>query len=153
MAGQVANATSPPNPNAVARDKPAASANPDAIAAFASAYLASGGGSPGEAGIARLYPATVIYYGKTRSRKEVVADKIRYYARWPKRAYQFDPTSLRSAPRPGSPDLTDVTFEYDFQVASGADTRSGRGNTRLTLQANGPGFLITAENGEVLKGR
>ena len=91
----------------------------------------------------------MVYYGKTVPRAIVLADKQRYIARWPRRAYRLDPQTVAVAP--GAAGSQDVTFEYTFEVSDGKRTSAGRGRTRLTLRPSGGGFAIAREEGEVIK--
>ena len=109
-------------------------------------------GSGGVAEISQLLTASVDYYGKQRTRDEVVRDKLRYYAKWPGRTYTLMPETLSVSPAPGLTGGWNAEFQYTFRVSGQKDVRSGRGVARLGLvPAPGSGFLIAAESGEVLE--
>jgi hypothetical protein len=109
-------------------------------------YLPSG--SDGR--IDRLgYEPSVLYYGKPVSRAAVLADKRRYIARWPRRAYRLDPSTVTASANPSGG--YDVTFEYVFEVTDGKRTSAGRGRTRLTVRQSAAGFSILREEGEVIR--
>ena len=78
----------------------------------------------------------------------MLADKQRYVARWPRRAYRLDPGTVAIVP--GSAGTYDATFEYTFEVSDGRRSSSGRGRTRLTLRPSGATFAISREEGEVI---
>jgi hypothetical protein len=106
----------------------------------------------GAADIGRILAATVDYYGKQRTRNEVVRDKLRYYAKWPDRTYALMPETLSVSPKPGQPGQWHAEFQYTFRVGGLKGVRSGRGVARLGLvPASGNGFLIASESGEVLE--
>ena len=104
-----------------------------------------------DADIARLYGARINYYGKRTDRAAVIADKARYYRRWPERSYVLHPDTIKVVPRAGTPNEADVSFEFDFRVARGGEARTGRGRTRLGLTAVDGELVIVAEDGVVLK--
>ena len=62
---------------------------------------------------------------------------------------KLDPATLKIA-RDAS-GLYIVDFEYTFRVAKGADSRAGRGASRLIVDASGPSIQILSENGKVLQ--
>ena len=112
----------------------------------AEVYLPSGA----DGSIVRLaYEPEVAYYGKPTTRADVLKDKQRYVARWPRRAYVLDPATVRVVAGIGGAE--DVAFEYTFEVSDGKRTNSGRGVTRLTLKRAGGGYSIAREEGEVLR--
>lgn len=116
----------------------------------AEVYLESGA----TGGAAQLqYEPQVLYYGKVLGRPQVQADKARYAAKWPRRAYALIPSSLGAVPNPAGGGLMDVSFEYSFEVADGKKTVAGRGRTRLTLRPVGAAFSIAREDGEVIERR
>ena len=60
------------------------------------AYLAlwSRNADVGPAAVERFYAPTVVYYGKSLSRAQVLADKLRYIKAWPERAYREIPGTI-----------------------------------------------------------
>ena len=142
---------SPGSPQQAASTGPASPSQSPAAAItryIADVYLPSGAGD----GAGKLaYEAQVSYYGKTVSRATVLADKKRYVARWPRRAYRLDPATV--AVVPGTVGTYEATFEYAYEVSDGKRTSSGRGRTRLTLRPSGGTFVIAREDGEVIRGK
>jgi hypothetical protein len=138
-----------------ASEVPAAAVAPAAdttarIAQFVSQYLQETGAfAPSGAG--GNYADTVAYYGSQRTRQAVVADKLRYSARWPTRTYALVPGSLKVNPKAQSRGQYDVAFEYTFRVANAKEAKDGRGTTRLVVDMAGKAPRILSEEGEVLK--
>lgn len=93
----------------------------------------------------------VMYYGRWRTKAELVADKLSYYAKWPQRRYVLDPNTLRVTPSTATPGGMDLDFEYTYALSSGARRAEGRGRARLTVVRAGQGIAIVREEGEVLK--
>ncbi|MGE0768504.1 MAG: caspase domain-containing protein [Hyphomicrobiaceae bacterium] len=115
---------------------------------IAEVYLPSGAG---EAGSELTYEPQVSYYGKSVTRSAVLADKRRYVARWPRRAYRLDPGSVSVVP--GRDGAYEATFEYTYEVSNGRRTSGGRGRTRLTLRQSEGSFAIAREDGEVIRAK
>lgn len=98
------------------------------------------------------FAETVLYYGKSTQRAEILADKRKYYARWVTRSYTLIPGTLTIGP-PAADGSRSVVFEYDFALRRAgpqATISQGRGRSRLTLKPDSGGFVILAEDGEVL---
>ncbi len=124
---------------------PSASAA-EAIGKFiAEVYLPSGNSG---ASIRLNYEPAVSYYGKTVSNTEIERDKARYVRKWPQRRYSLVPGTLEH--KAAGPGLTDVSFEYLFEVRSGSKSLAGRGRARLRLRAVQGGFALLSEDGEVI---
>jgi hypothetical protein len=97
-----------------------------------------------------LFAPEVKYYNKgVIPREAVLADKESYYKRWPQRRYELIADSVQAAAASG--DSLDITFRYEFQVSRGAETRRGRGVSRLGVQLIDGQFAIISEDGEVEK--
>ena len=119
-----------------------AAAAPDRFIRFARQYL--------QASVP--YAESVVYYKENRARDFVMADKKRYYARWPVHVYTLDPTSLKVRAPSGQANVHEIEFEYDFKVAKGSDARAGRGVTQLTVEEDQQGGMrIIGEDGNVLR--
>jgi Pentapeptide repeats (8 copies) len=100
--------------------------------------------------IRRFYSKKVDYFGQRKvSLDKVAREKARYYSSWPKRHYDLVPGSISIDWQ--SDQVADVTFLYDFEVASPQKgATSGRGRARLTLDLGGVSGLIVREDGEVI---
>ncbi len=110
--------------------------DPDGSAEAISAYLAD----------------PVSYYGKAGvARADVVADKQRYYKKWPERSFELLGDTLSVTPRSGPTGQYDLTFQYTFHVRNGTKAIAGRGQTRLLVEQRSQGPTILAEDGEVLE--
>jgi hypothetical protein len=93
----------------------------------------------------------VLYYGKWRTRAQLISDKQAYYARWPERRYTLDPASLRVERSTATPGGMDLAFEYAFAVSAATRQAQGRGRARLTIVKDGDGIAIVREEGEVIR--
>lgn len=100
--------------------------------------------------IRRFYSKKVDYFGQRKvSLDKVAREKARYYSSWPQRHYDLVPGSISIDWK--SDQVADVTFLYDFEVASPQKgATSGRGRARLTLDLGGVSGLIVREDGEVI---
>jgi hypothetical protein len=101
--------------------------------------------------IAENYAERVAYYGRTLSRSQVVADKLRYNRRWPKRAFVLDRDSVKVIRAGRDENAAEVRFTYDYTVSDARETRRGQGAARLNLTAKDGRLVITAEDGRVLR--
>ncbi|MGH6815025.1 MAG: hypothetical protein ACREC6_04915, partial [Hyphomicrobiaceae bacterium] len=101
--------------------------------------------------LGRLYGPSVDYYQKQQTREQVVADKLRYYQRWPQRRFEVVPGTLTSEAVTGTPKRYAVGFQYTFRATAGSKTSAGRGAVRLVLEARNGGFIILSESGSVLE--
>ena len=101
--------------------------------------------------VALLYGERVGYYGSTLSRKAVTTDKLRYYKRWPERAFVLQEDSIKVSRKSPAAEIADVRFEYTYRVADGRETRRGRGFTELRLTAEDGRLVIVAEDGKVVQ--
>lgn len=75
------------------------------------------------------YADRVIYYGKPMTRREVLADKLRFIRAWPERTYDIAPGSLRTRCNPASCEARAVLL-WSRTSASG---RREQGASALTL--------------------
>jgi hypothetical protein len=121
--------------------------------AFIEDYMRRSAGDVSEAlGYARrLFVGEVGYYGKHLDAEQVLADKRRYFQRWPQRQYRLKPETLRVAC-----DETRATCriagELEFRAADPATARVSSGTAsydlRVVFTAAGP--RIIEENGRML---
>lgn len=99
-----------------------------------------------------LYASTVEYFDSGRlARDRVLRDKKAYFAKWPKRDYKLIRDTLKAKWRPGRSKVLDVSFDYDFDVASIERRSRGRGRAALTLDLTLDGGRITREQGGILQ--
>ena len=131
--------------------KAAAQSLEDKLAGFVRDFYLTG--EPRNRGdLEELYATTVDYFQSGRlARDRVLRDKQAYFAKWPKRDYTLIRDSLRAQWRQGNGKVLDVTFDYEFDVASPARRSRGRGRAELTLDLTLDGGRITREQGIVLQ--
>jgi hypothetical protein len=98
-----------------------------------------------------IYAAKVNYFGKAGTPLEsIVRDKLKYYAHWPSRTYVLQPGTLVVRPLRNRGRVYELTFVYDFQVASGKKRSGGTGYSRLQVDlAEGRGKIVR-ETGKVI---
>jgi hypothetical protein len=102
------------------------------------------------ASLASAYADQVSYYGSLKSRQEVFVDKQRFSERWPERAYDVQPGSLRTQ---CFADGCMVSGMVDWQTRSMPRNASASGAAQFeyrVMPAHGA-FLILSENGFVVK--
>jgi hypothetical protein len=98
-----------------------------------------------------FYGHTVRFHGRTRTLGSVLAEKRRFAARWPERAYRYRPETTRVACEAGGSRCT-VWSVFDFLAA---DPRQGRrsmgiGEHELVISFSGRKPVVVAENSRVL---
>ncbi len=95
------------------------------------------------------YAANLSYYGKPRTLAEVLADKQRYFQRWPERGYRIREGSILAT---CANDNCMVSGIYDWTVRSLARNNQARGVARFsyTISLGQPPKVI-AEDGRVIK--
>src|SRR5215212_5431589 len=98
-----------------------------------------------------FYGPTVTFHGRTRTLDSVLAEKRRFAARWPERAYRYRPETTRVACEAGGSRCT-VWSVFDFLAA---DPRQGRrsmgiGEHELVISFSGRKPVVVAENSRVL---
>ena len=98
-----------------------------------------------------IYSAKVNYFGKPGTPLDkIIRDKLNYYARWPSRTYVLQPGTLAIRALHDGGRVYELTFVYDFQVASGAKRTGGTGYSRLQVDlAEGHGKIVR-ETGKVI---
>lgn len=98
-----------------------------------------------------IYAAKVNYFGKRDTPLDkIVRDKLKYYARWPSREFTLQPGTLAIRPLRNTGRIYELTFVYDFKVASGAKRTGGTGYARLQVDlAEGHGKIVR-ETGKVI---
>jgi hypothetical protein len=101
--------------------------------------------------VGQLYGDRVGYYGSTLSRQAVVADKLRYYKRWPTRTFVLNQDSLKVTRTSVDATKANVRFEYTYSVSDGRETRKGRGVAQLQLTADDGRLVILNEDGKVVQ--
>lgn len=100
-----------------------------------------------------VYDDLVNYYGKVVSREEVIADKQRFAARWPQRAYGISPGTLMVRCDDSSLACT-VSGVTDWAAARNARRATGAASFYYVVRASNDGLLkITEESSKVVHGR
>lgn len=126
-------------------------APPEELAkAFVLGVIASGSLKGGElvSMAEQVYAETVIFYGKTLTRPEVLADKTQYAKRWPLRWSSARPTTIVTNCGPMHCRVTGV---YDWRVSDPKSRKSLKGSATFDYEVEmGAAMRITSENGEVL---
>jgi hypothetical protein len=100
--------------------------------------------------MAYVYTANVAYYGKVKSRQDVLEDKRKFLAKWPSRLYSIRPGSLAVACTPVG-DICNATGIVDFTVSSDVKQIIGNAEFKYQMQMRGEGAFITSEDSEVLE--
>lgn len=111
-----------------------------------------------------LYADEVIFYGKPRSRSEIVTEHHRFTERWPERSYIIQDKSMNAVcgERPGlaqsAPQLSvecvvTGTMEWAHRSLARNAAPSGLASFSYVLQASGNTFVIKGEQGTVLQRR
>lgn len=105
-----------------------------------------------ETDLRRIYSETVEYFGKRGvSLEKVSREKAGYYRDWPERHYALVPGSIAIDWK--SDKIADITFLYDFRVASPKKgAHKGRGRARLRMDLGRTSGVIVREDGEVIQG-
>lgn len=97
------------------------------------------------------YADTVDYYGKIKTLPEVVADKRKYFLRWPERAYTIRSDTLLAT---CANSRCMVSGVYDWIVRSLARNRPSQGAARFTYTITiGTDPKVVAEDGKVISKR
>jgi hypothetical protein len=98
-----------------------------------------------------IYAAKVNYFGKTGTPlAKIVRDKLNYYARWPSREFTLQPGTLAIRPMRGPGRVYELTFVYDFKVASATKRTGGTGYARLQVDLTEGRGKIVRETGKVI---
>ncbi|MEM8687917.1 MAG: caspase family protein, partial [Pseudomonadota bacterium] len=98
---------------------------------------------------ATIYADKVRYYDRGLiSRKRVMADKQRYYRRWPSHSVSRHGDSIKIEQK-GTPRDYSVKVGFKYRVARKAKTASGTGTLELTLRRAGDRFIILSETSRV----
>jgi hypothetical protein len=100
--------------------------------------------------MAYVYTANVTYYGKVKSRQDVLEDKREFLAKWPSRLYNIHPGSLAVTCTPVG-DICNATGIVDFTLSSDVKQIIGSAEFRYQMQMRGAGAFITSEDGKVLE--
>ena len=98
-----------------------------------------------------IYARRVNYFGKPNTAlDQVIKDKLNYYSRWPTRTFTLQPGSLAIRPLRYYGRVYDLTFVYDFQVASATRRSGGTGYARLQVDLGEGRGKIIRESGKVI---
>lgn len=102
--------------------------------------------------VTNTYAGNVSYFGKSLSISEIIADKQRYFERWPERSYRIRDESL--SVRCQTPALCTVAGIYDWAVRSAPRNRQASGTARFSFMIKVDGNpLVLSENSEVINRR
>jgi hypothetical protein len=97
------------------------------------------------------YADTIDYYGSTKSLQEVVADKRRYFQRWPERAYKIRPDTVLAT---CANSRCMVSGVYDWTVRSLTRNRQAQGVAQFTYTiAISDKPKVVAEGGRIVSKR
>jgi hypothetical protein len=98
-----------------------------------------------------IYASKVNYFGKPGTPLDrIVRDKLSYYSRWPSREFTLQPGTLAIRPLRNAGRVYELTFVYDFKVASATKRTGGTGYARLQVDlAEGKGKIVR-ETGKVI---
>jgi hypothetical protein len=106
--------------------------------------------------VANVYTENVTYYGKVRTRQEVLEDKRNFLKKWPDRSYSIRPESLTAVCTLAG-DICTATGIVDFIVSTGAKRIIGSADFKYGMQARDlSGFRdyliwVSNEDGKVLE--
>jgi len=103
----------------------------------------------GPAAMQAYYADQVIYYGKSMSRRGVLADKIRFIRTYPSRSYDIAPGSVRTQCRGGECRARAI-LEWRRSTRAGA-TQSGASELTLVFSAAAGGRIVR-ESARTLRG-
>lgn len=98
--------------------------------------------------VARIYAERVIYYGKPMSQAEVLRDKLRYIAVWPRRNYRIVPgTASATCARHASACRVSGIMQWTRRSRTG---KLSIGRARLILVLNATGRKVFRESAIIL---
>jgi hypothetical protein len=101
-------------------------------------------------GLAALYAAQVDYFGKRLSRDRVLANKRRFFERWPERTYKIQSSYEQCS---ASECLVEGYVQWETRSPARKARASGLADFRFVLMPSGPAFVIRAEGGNVIQRR
>lgn len=100
--------------------------------------------------VTSTYAGNVSYFGKSLSISDIVADKQRYFERWPERSYRIRDESL--SVRCQTFALCTVSGIYDWAVRSVPRNRQASGTARFSFMIKVDGKpLVLSEDSEVIQ--
>ena len=92
------------------------------------------------------------YWGRRNlALREVVRDKLNYFARWPVREFRLLPDTLEISRSRRDPFLYNVRFEYAFRTRRPGRVAEGFGEAQLVLEDLGDRWLVVSESGRVIQ--
>mgnify|MGYP000844860271 CR=1 FL=1 len=98
-----------------------------------------------------IYAPRVNYFGKRNTGLDaIVKDKLGYYSRWPVREFALKPHTLEVRPISIDGQVYELTFVYDFNVASASKRSAGTGYARLQIDLSDGHGKIVRESGKVI---
>ena len=103
-----------------------------------------------QASVDRLYAPVVVYYGKRFSRRDVLADKLRFARHWPIRDYGQEPGSLKkSCSADGAHCILRAVMTWRRESQSHVTT-TGRAQLRLDFETVEGNRKIVRETARIL---
>ncbi len=100
--------------------------------------------------ISAFYPDSLQYFGKIRSKADVMGDKKAFALRWPKRSYSVDGSTI-SASCVGDTCHVSGNVTWNAESPERGKKSVGVALEQFVLSFNGDQLLITEEDGQVLK--
>lgn len=137
----------PPATRAINPTTPA----PDRAVAFVKSLVAehSHGRQDARSLVTGSYAGNVSYFGKSMHVSEIVADKQRYFERWPERSYRIRDESLSVECQTYA--LCTVAGVYDWSVRSVPRNRQASGTARFSFMVKVNGKpLVLSEDSQVI---
>lgn len=139
----------PPSAPPVANPPMSAS---DRAVAFVKSLVAehSNGRQDARSLVTSAYAGNVAYFGKSLHSSEIIADKQRYFERWPERSYRIRDESLSVHCQTFA--LCTVSGIYDWAVRSVPRNRQASGTARFSFMIKVDGNpLVLSEDSEVIQ--
>lgn len=100
--------------------------------------------------VTNTYAGNVSYFGKSLSISEIIADKQRYFERWPERSYRIRDEALSVHCQTYA--LCTVAGIYDWSVRSVPRNRQASGTARFSFMIKVDGNpLVLSEDSEVIQ--
>jgi hypothetical protein len=99
--------------------------------------------------LASLYDKQVVYYDHPTSRDEVLADKVRYFTRWPRRAYTIVPGSLKANCNEATA-ICEISGLVAFSLQGNERRAEGEASFSYGIAVTTSGLRIRSESGSVV---
>ncbi len=109
----------------------------------------SGPASEALAFLESVYPEKIRYFGRLRSKREILDEKRTFIERWPERSYQIRPNTITVACRSDGLCTVEGIFDWQAQSPSRRATSEGYASFRFEVATNGQ-TVIVSERSDVL---